>query len=253
MARWPLLVLVFATASICSADEAKQMKLTIYDDGLSCPGSCDAHVVMNPVDNGTENAFLPGSKRSDPKECVEGASCTICFNEADESCMSVLYRGGGPPAGTFDFTPAFYDEYCQMNAIPSALAAQCASLTALIKKKGYDKRLNCFEYPKDPKCVAVLTEAKAAQDGDIPIRNECLQMGEKAFNKAQPTDATRRRYACNYTQELSGGTPAKRWHKLLPAACRPGTYVDPQGLDCCSGRVNFAAYDHPECVSFFPN
>ena len=28
--------------------------------------------------------------------CVNGKECVICFGEADASCMSATYRGGGP-------------------------------------------------------------------------------------------------------------------------------------------------------------
>ena len=43
------------------ARDAIAMRLTMYDDGRSCPANCDAHVVFHSDDNGTPNAHLPGS------------------------------------------------------------------------------------------------------------------------------------------------------------------------------------------------
>src|SRR5690348_13816470 len=99
--RWlitGLLLLVVSAFAI-----AQDMKLTVYDDGRACPADCDAHFVMNAKNNGTRQAFRLGGSRHDPKKCVSGEDCTICFGEADDSCMTARYRGGGPPAGTFDF------------------------------------------------------------------------------------------------------------------------------------------------------
>ena len=45
---------------------AGDMRLTIYDDGISCPGNCDSHVVMNTADNGTRHAYRPDSSRRTP-------------------------------------------------------------------------------------------------------------------------------------------------------------------------------------------
>jgi hypothetical protein len=116
---------------------ARDMRLTIYDDGLSCPGNCDAHVVMSAQDNGTRNAFRPGSSRNAPQRCVPGESCTICFGNADDSCVTVLYRGEGPRPGTFDFTPSFYDASCPRADIPTALRRQCASVDRAVANLGY--------------------------------------------------------------------------------------------------------------------
>lgn len=247
-----ILSMLLLVASNCYAADAKKIKLTIYDDGVSCPANCDAHVVINPADNGTKNAYLPSSKRTSPKKCISGESCTICFDKADDSCMNVIYRGGGPPAGTFDFTPRFYDEKCSSDKIPAALTSQCNSLDSAAKKAGYNDRVNCFEKPDDPKCTDVLKTAEELQKADVPKRDQCLKVGEKSYNKAQTDKSERRSNNCNYTEDAVGGTPEKRWRKLLPAACRPGTYVDQFGLDCCSGSVRFAAANHPECVAFFP-
>jgi hypothetical protein len=248
-------LLVFAVlVLVCGVSEARDMKLTIYDDGMSCPSNCDAHVVMNKRDNGTRYAHSPSSTRAAPVACKDGEDCVICFSEADASCTTVKYRGGGPPFGTFDFTPAFYQDSCKDGTkVPDAVVAACKSFDKIVSKFGYDKATNCFERPDDPKCTAVITTAKAAQDADIPKRLLCIKMGEPAFNKAQTDPRERRTNACNYSQMSLGGTTAKSWRLLLPAACRPGTYVDKYGLDCCSADTRFAAENHPECSAFFPH
>jgi len=78
-------------------------------------------------------------------------------------------------------------------------------------------------------------------------------MGERPYNLAQSDPKERRANNCNYSDLRLGGKPGKRWRLLLPAACRPGTFVDNFGLDCCSTDVRFAAANHPECRSFFPS
>lgn len=230
---------------------AGDMRLTIYDDGISCPGNCDSHVVMNTADNGTRHAYRPDSSRTNPAACRSGESCTICFGDADSSCMKVTYRGGGPRAGTFDFTPAFYRENCPRDDAPAALKAQCKALDDLATKNGYTTSINCIETPENAKCTAIISAAKAAQNVDIPKREACLRQGEAAYNKAQSDPSERRSNSCNYTLSAIGGSGEKHWRKLLPGACRPGTYVDQFGLDCCSADVRFAAQNHPECIGFF--
>lgn len=250
MTRAGFVVILFL--AMLTGAHAREMKLTIYDDGISCPENCDAHVVFNPSDNGTRFAFAPGSSRARPSKCETGSICTICFGEADNTCMNARFRGGGPRAGTFDFTPAFYRDNCPRSGIPAALKRQCRSLDSAVKKTGYLQRMNCFATPDHPKCAATFAAAQAAQDGDIPKRERCIALGEAAYNAAQHDPAERRANNCNYTQLPLGGSGTRRWRKLLPGACRSGTYVDPYGLDCCSGDVRFAAANHPECIAFFP-
>ena len=250
--RAVLLIVALSFMVSGRAVEARDMQLTIYDDGLSCPNNCDAHVVLNDADNGTRQAFNPNSSRNSPSRCVSGEPCTICFSDPDNSCMSALYRGAGPAKGRFDFTPAFYDANCPRTDIPSALSDQCKALDRAAAKLGYATAINCFDTPRDPKCAAVIGEAKDAQQADIPKRAQCLSMGETAYNKAQSDPRERRSNGCDYTLLPLGGNSHSHWRKLLPAACRPDTYVDPFGLDCCSSSVRFAAANHPECLSFFP-
>lgn len=246
------LVTLFLLIGFAGSANARDMMLTIYDDGLSCPSMCDAHVVMFHPDNGTRYAFAPTSSRSAPQPCVAGQECKICFSEDDKSCMLARYRGDGPKAGRFDFTPAFYKENCAKPDIPKALKKQCGTLDNTASRLGYTDSINCFTSPNDTKCQALMENARAAQGADIPKRDKCLSMGQKAYNKAQVDPKERRANECNYSDLRLGGKPGNRWRRLLPAACRAGTFVDQFGLDCCSSDVRFAAANHPECRAFFP-
>lgn len=230
-----------------------QMKATIYDDGLSCPGGCDAHVVFHPRHNGTATASDPSATRGE-RTCTPGRSCRICFAAGDESCMTATYRGGGPPPGTFDFTPAFYAKNCGRSGLPDALSGQCASLGAAVRRLGYDHRVNCLQRTEDPACRPVLAAATAARSADEPEYAGCRLVGEAAYNRAQANPARRRANGCAYTALRTGGPNARgvTWRRLLPAACRPGTFAGRDGLDCCSGDLRFAASAHPECSAFHP-
>jgi hypothetical protein len=250
MVRFMLLLAALLLHLSCA--NARNMQLTGYDDGVSCPANCDAHVVMNPGDNATRYAHSPDSSRASPKLCVNGKECVICFGEADASCMSATYRGGGPDPGRFDFTPAFYQANCGRSDIPSALKAQCASLDKAAARLGYTKRTNCIATPTVDKCKQLIADAQLKQDADVVKRNSCLK-DETAYNKGQTDPKEKRTNECNYSLLLLGGSGRKHWHLLLPAACRPGTYVDRFGLDCCSSDVRFAAANHPECLPFFPS
>lgn len=249
---WKLASVPFFMLALVDPVSARDMKLTIYDDGLSCPANCDAHVVMSGSDNGTRFAFRPGSTRAMPQACLSGQPCNICFGEADSTCMTATYRGGGPPVGTFDFTPAFYDANCPRTDIPVALRRQCNSLDQAVVSRGYQNRINCFSNPAHAKCTAPMQAAQAAQEADRPKRERCLAIGETAYNNEQTVAREKRTNGCNYTLQKLGGTQAKRWHLLLPAACRGGTFVDRFGLDCCNSNVRFAASLHPECTNFYP-
>jgi hypothetical protein len=242
--------MVVLVATVTAA-AARDIKLTIYDDGLSCPADCDAHVVVNPADNGTRYAFRPDSNRAHPAACTLGQDCRICFSDGDDSCMTVTYRGGGPPVGTFDFTPAFYAANCARSDIPAALKRQCAALDAAVARLGYDKRVNCLATPSDQKCLDIVAKAKAARDLDVPKRQKCLDLGQANYNRTA-SPAERRANDCNYSLARLGGSGNRRWQMLLPGACREGTYVDRFGLDCCSADLRFAAENHPECLGFFP-
>jgi hypothetical protein len=177
----------------------------------------------------------------------------ICFGESDATCVHAIYRGNGPSAGRFDFTPAFYSENCSRTNIPTALRKQCDDFDRAAARGGYVNAINCFDTPDDPKCRAVIANAKAAREADIPKRQKCLEMGQRRYNAAQTDPKQRRATECNYSELSLGGSRGRHWKLLLPAACRRGTFVDKFSLDCCTSDVRFAAVNHPECKAFFPS
>jgi hypothetical protein len=229
------------------------MRLTIYDDGLSCPGGCDAHFVANARDNGTSFVSDPTGPRSNPQRCVSGRACRVCFAREDSSCMTALYRGGGPSQGTIDATPAFYAEHCGRLGIPAALRAQCAALDRAVARSGYDRKANCIAGAADPGCAPILARARSAAGIDAPRLALCRRLGETRYNAQERNPRLHRSNACLYSKMSLGGPNrhGTRWRILLPAACRPGTYVGRDGLDCCSSDLRFAASTHPECSAFY--
>ncbi|HEX8149851.1 MAG TPA: hypothetical protein VF591_21905 [Pyrinomonadaceae bacterium] len=227
------------------------MKLTMYDDGRSCPGGCDAHVVLHTTNNGTPNAYLPESGAGTHKRCVPNQECKICFDADPQSCMLAMYRGDGPHPNTFDFTPAFYEQNCPRPGIPRALATQCAALRG--QARALEGRLNCFRTPEHRKCADLMAQAKRRQAQDRPVYETCVQQGEAKFNEGRPV-AQQRSNDCAYEQRGTGGPnrAGKRWKKLLPGACREGTLVGRDGLDCCSGSLFHDGPLDVECRNFYP-
>jgi len=244
-------VLLLGLSTTSAAQTVINMKLTMYDDGRSCPADCDAHVVFHPQNNGTPNAHLPASEDSAHKKCVPDQECEICFDADSQSCMTVMYRGAGPHRNTFDFTPAFYEQNCSKSDIPGALAAQCASL--LVQARRLEGRINCFAEPDQARCRDIIEQAKQRRAQDIPFYEACRQQGEAQFNLSRPA-ADQRSLNCAYEMIGTGGpnSQGKRWRKLLPGACRDNTFVGRDGLDCCSGSL---FHDGPlgvECRNFYP-
>jgi hypothetical protein len=99
--------------------------------------------------------------------------------------MTARFRGAGPPIGTFDFTPAFYDEFCPRDYMPMALQNQCKNLDGAVRKHDYDHRLNCFQTPEVPKCRDVMAAAEASKNADQAKHVRCLAVGETKFNEEQ--------------------------------------------------------------------
>jgi hypothetical protein len=248
-------IILFAFFLLLSGQSgtSPEMRLTIYDDGLSCPGGCDAHFVANPADNGTRFVSDPSRPRTSPAACVPGRPCRVCFSDADASCMTALYRGGGPSRGTIDATPAFYAANCGRAGVPAALAAQCTSLDRAVARSGYDHKVNCLAGAADPRCAPILAAAAAPAAADATRLASCSSLGQARYNSRQSDPRLRRSNGCLYSQMSLGGPNRRgtRWRILLPAACRPGTYVGRDGLDCCSADLRFAASTHPECSGFF--
>ena len=241
-----------AMPSLATIPQASNMTATIYDDGKSCPNDCDAHVVFHRRYNGTRNAFHPSSSRSAPEKCVAGQPCKICFSEDDASCMLAMYRGAGPDVGRFDFTPAFYEENCSKPNLPAAFARQCRSAQPTIDI--LKNQINCIATPDHEKCKALIDTVARRKAADDVLYDECKRLGEAAFNRkhsGQP--GMQRSNDCAYEKLSTGGPNSKgqRWKRLLDGACRPGTYVGKDGLDCCSGSLFAAAMLGSECRNFF--
>ena len=231
--------------------QATMMTATVYDDGRSCPNNCDAHVVFSAKHNGTGHAFATTSTRLKPAKCVVGQPCRICFAADDASCMTAAYRGEGPHAGRFDFTPAFLEQNCPKAPLPKQFAALCQS--AEPRAAQLSKLVNCIAQPDHEKCKPIMSAAVARKAADDVLYVECKKMGEAAFNKKHAADpAVQRSNDCAYeSAPTAKNSKGQTWRRLLDGACRPGTYAGRDGLDCCSGSVLAAALLGPECRHFF--
>jgi len=243
--------ILLAFAMISPQIHAETMRLTIYDDGRSCPADCDAHVVFHKTLNGTIFAHDPSSSSAPFKKCAIDTLCQICFDDqSNSSCMTAMYRGNGPHPKTFDFTPKFYKQNCSNPGIPTQLINQCKPI--IKAAKALDSRINCIINPSNPKCVALMKTAKNLEAADISLYDECKRDGESKFNRTRPV-TEQRSNDCAYEKKGTGGPnrSGNTWKRLLPGACRPGTFVGRDGLDCCSGDT-FA--DGPlgvECKGFY--
>jgi len=164
--------------------------------------------------------------------------------------MKAEYQGGGPHADTFDFTPNFYKENCPIASIPSQLKNQCAAFHKAAKP--LVNKTNCIQNPGDTKCVAIIKTADTSQTTDLPLYDQCKKEGEAKFNRDRPIEEQRSN-DCAYEQKGTGGPNSKgnRWKRLLPGACRTGTYVGKDGLDCCTGIVVADGPLGSECRNFY--
>lgn len=236
-----------------AAPPALVFEPTIYGDGASCPGGCDAHVVFRAEHNGTRNAFAPPlANRAAPQRCVNGQPCMVCFDDSDASCIEATYRGGGPPRQRFDFTAAFFAQHCGRETLPAALARKCASFAAGAANRLGADGIYCVAQPEHPLCAARIATARAEQDTDRPAYDAC-RADPAAYNARQATTATRRAHACTYSHEMTGGPNSNgvRWRRLMPAACPAGSFVGRDGLDCCDANatVSLGGYGR-ECAIF---
>jgi hypothetical protein len=251
MRLFTTLLLLIVAGIATPAASSQTVRLTIYDDGLSCPANCDAHVVFANSLNGTEFAHDPSQITPPFAKCVVGKTCRLCLVTSGKQCLEATYRGGGPAPMTFDFTPAFYSQACEVTPPQELLAKKCAELRAAAK--ALVGRRNCIAQPKTEACTGLIDSARSAQTVDRSEFNQCIAQGEAIFNKERPKKEQRSN-RCAYEKHGTGGPNSKgtTWRRLLPGACRDGTFVGRDGLDCCSGNV-FA--DGPlglECRAFYP-
>lgn len=225
-------------------------RITIYSDGDSCPGGCDAHVVFHPSMNGTAYAHAPGSEAA-PSKCQNGSPCRVCLDADATACLEVTYRGAGPHRGTFDFTPAFFIERCPSTGLPRPLREACDALQAAADALA--GRVNCIQDPSHARCAALMTAAEEARDRDLPLYEQCRREGEEVFSRGRP-QAEQRSLGCAYEKFGTGGPNSKgaTWRRLLPAACPAGTFVGRDGLDCCTGVTLVDGPLGRECRGFYP-
>ncbi len=246
-----LKLLLFTAGILMSIASTAAPKLTIYDDGLSCPNQCDSHVVFHPSLNGTKFAQHPDSTPAKPRGCLRDSDCRICFDDKAKECLVVPYRGNGPSKNTFDLTPAFYSLWCVKSAIPTRLRSQCESL--MERSKRLFGRINCIVNPDHAKCQVMMQAAVKDKQKDTEKYQQCRIEGQATYN-ASRHDKDKRAHNCTYSY-LSIGGPNSRgvvWKKLLAGACRDNTYVGRDGLDCCSGNIFVDAALHHECEGFYP-
>lgn len=244
------LVLVLAVCA-GSALSAETVRLTMYDDGLACPGGCDAHVVFHSSMNGTEFAHAPATPNAPFAACTNGQPCAVCLESGGLQCLEAVYRGSGPPPMTFDFTPRFYEQACAANPIEPVLAQKCAELErAAATLRG---RINCILEPRRAACATMMSAAIAARDMDRVEFERCIAAGERNYNATVPIER-RRSLNCAYEQQGTGGPNSRgvTWKRLLPGACRDGTFAGRDGLDCCSGSLLADGPLGRECRSFYP-
>jgi len=228
---------------------ANATQLTIYDDGLSCPGGCDAHVVFHPAMNGTDEAHaVPPNPKS--AKCALGEPCELCFDGDPTQCIVVTYRGSGPPTGRFDFTPAFYKQKCAEADLPKALSSACKDLRSSARK--WVRRTSCIANSNDPACKSRMKIARDLSEQDQPRFAHCKESGESVFNSPVPEFAQRAEN-CAYEKFGTGrNSRGETWRRLLPAVCRPGTFVGRDGLDCCSGDpLTDSGFGPRECAGYY--
>lgn len=246
-----LAALVLVMANMPAPASASTVRLTMYADGKSCPGNCDAHVVFDPAMNGTEFAHLQGSTTKPFKPCTTGGDCEICLESGLRQCLVVMYRGAGPTHGTFDMTPAFYESRCASSDLPAVLKAKCAELQKAAA--ALEGRINCFKDAGNAACKVMIDAARETQRADVAVYEKCIAQGQANFNKGKPAEQQRSN-ACAYELKGTGGPNSNgtRWRKLLPGACREGTLVGRDGLDCCSGSLLADGPLGRECRAFYP-
>jgi hypothetical protein len=163
-----------------------------------------------------------------------------------------MYRGGCRQKKTFDFTPAFYQDFCARPGIPRLLEQKCGEFRLAAQE--LSDRTNCIRFPAEDVCADKIAQARDRQDADGERYEECMDQGEAAYNRRR-TRSQQRTFACAYEKYPTGGPNSTgfTWHRLLPGACRPGTYVGRDGLDCCTGNPLIDGPFGIECSSFYPD
>ncbi len=159
-------------------------KMTIYDDGKSCPYDCAPHVVMDKKLNGTKYAFDPASSSKKPGKCTLNGDCKICFDDKATQCVVTKYRGPGPPKNTFDLTAEFYEALCDREDAPKAIKTKCSAFQKQAKElKDY---INCIAQLEHTKCLVMIQAAKHKKPECMPYYVQCNKLGQEAYNIGKP-------------------------------------------------------------------
>ena len=185
-----------------------ELHATCYDDGASCPGDCDEHVVANNATNGTARFHAPGSTLGNWRNCRNGQDCEVCFGNDPADCITVTYRGTGPDAGRADFTAAFWEELCAVADLPDTTSDECDRI-----ENGSDdlRAVSCLEDPAAAGCAGVAPTAAERAAAQQAVA-DCLAARNNSWR-------------CYY--QGPNGT-------LSAGACDNGA-VNSSGWDCCSG------------------
>ena len=96
----------------------------------------------------------------------------------------MMYRGAGPGRNTFDFTPAFYEEWCEKQDLPTRLEARCEELEGVAAR--LDGRVNCIRHPERAECEERMAEARKFK------KQRCFSTKSAAESGRQPSTATAR-------------------------------------------------------------
>lgn len=235
------------------------IRVTCYQDGVSCPGNCDSHAVFEPANNSSRgnlrNGYARGT-RSEPQPCRNGQPCTTCFSKDPEDCVDTIYRGTGPGEGRIDVTPNFLHENCYkpgtlelQDRIPAGLVSECKRVGNSAVK--FEQKINCIANPRHPACAAYMDAQIERKRKDQVLYDECRRVGQSKFNQGRPA-SEQRIYDCAYRSQITAHGPdnTRRWHDLLPAACGDNFFVSPNGLDCCSADSVTSACSG-DCGVFF--
>ncbi|MEM8983922.1 MAG: hypothetical protein AAGC71_12910 [Pseudomonadota bacterium] len=245
--RWAFIAVGVAMMGLARSAGSDEVRVTVYNDGYSCAGGCDAHVVFHPTMNGTRHAHRPNAPSV---ACAVGEPCRLCFDEAHASCVDTMYRGAGPSPGVFDVTPAFFAKLCTRHALPHPLASACAQRAhsaALLSKA-----VNCIREPNHARCRALMVNAQTQQNRDARRYEQCRREGQARFNADRPVEQ-KRWHDCAYEYAPTGGPNSRglRWRRLQPGACPAGSYLGEYGLDCCTGVPSTDAMLGSGCARFY--
>ncbi len=185
-----------------------ELHATCYDDGDSCPGGCDEHVVAHNTTNGTARYHAPGSTPGNWRDCRNGQDCEVCFGNDPADCITVTHRGTGPDAGRADFTASFWEELCALDDLPDTLDDECDRI-----EQGSDRlqTVSCLEDHDYPGCEDIAPTAEEVAAARQAVQ-DCLEREDNNWR-------------CHYRGP--NGT-------MSPGSCEDGA-VNSSGWDCCTG------------------